>query len=304
LRPLQVNITPSFNHSIPAVGIAASGQSRLSLTTTLGPLQVGNSTTGVAWLVQTLNNTAEIDAGETSVVYSTQLDNYTSLSMTYTFNQNRVVKTFAGTNLTVNPQSLKWSVDLSSSPKPSINTTTLQSAADSITLTYDLSDLSPSASTNQSTDQLSVQQHNNTPSANITTYYLSVGSASQQEQQSKATTVAQVQVFDVAEVDGELVSIQHQVNITKAGYVLILVLPPFNATLFYDPVLGLGLLVEPNSNPGGSQGSGSSLVVAVAVAIPVAAVGVLVVATAGSTLIVVKKKRANTKLRRTILHSL
>ncbi len=116
--------------------------------------------------------------------------------------------------------------------------------------------------------------------------------------------VAQVELFDVALVDAQLVFINHSLTATNVStngttvrsYVLELQLPAFTQSLFYDPSLGLGVL------PGGStksDGSGSddntALIVATAVAIPVAVVvvaGVVAVA----LFVAWKKKRDRSAL--------
>jgi hypothetical protein len=58
-----------------------------------------------------------------------------------------------------------------------------------------------------------------------------------------------------------------------------LVLPGFNESLFYDPSIGLGVLLGRNDRDDGSGGSDSDvgLIVGVAVAVPVAVAVVLVV---------------------------
>jgi hypothetical protein len=61
--------------------------------------------------------------------------------------------------------------------------------------------------------------------------------------------------------------------------VVELVLPEFNKSLFYDPSIGLGVLLDRNDRGDGGSSSGSEvgLIVGVAVAIPVAMALVLLV---------------------------
>jgi hypothetical protein len=65
----------------------------------------------------------------------------------------------------------------------------------------------------------------------------------------------------------------------EASYVVELVLPEFNESLYYDPSIGLGVLLGRNDrdDDGGSSESNVGLIVGVAVAIPVAVALVLVV---------------------------
>jgi hypothetical protein len=99
------------------------------------------------------------------------------------------------------------------------------------------------------------------------------------------TTAAQVELFNVALVDGtHFVPIGHSIVRTsvvddeEASYVVELVLPEFNESLCYDPSIGLGVLLGRNDrDDGGSSESNVGLIVGVAVAIPVAVALVLVV---------------------------
>jgi hypothetical protein len=98
------------------------------------------------------------------------------------------------------------------------------------------------------------------------------------------TSAGQVELFDVALVDGtHFVPISHSIvrasadDEEEASYVVELVLPSFNESLYYDPSIGLGVLLGRNDRDGGSSDSNVGLIVGVAVAIPVAVALVLVV---------------------------
>jgi hypothetical protein len=92
-----------------------------------------------------------------------------------------------------------------------------------------------------------------------------------------------VELFDVALIDGShFVPISHSIVRTadSAEYMVELVLPGFNESLFYDPSIGLGVLLGRNDRDNGGGGSSDSdvgLIVGVAVAVPVAVAVVLVV---------------------------
>jgi len=186
--------------------------------------------------VSTLNKTGNVESGHTTIVYSAQLDHTTKLSMTYNFNIKPSSTTFLGTNLTLRPQSLKWSVNLSSS-----------ASGQAITLTYNLTQLSSSITT---TTGLGVVKENNTPANNVTTYFLSIG----------------------------------------------------NSSLFFDPVVGLGLLVGSSGggDNGGGGGTSETLIVAVSVIVPVFVVGVVTVAAAGTAIIIRWKRQGLKSLRHTL----
>jgi hypothetical protein len=111
-----------------------------------------------------------------------------------------------------------------------------------------------------------------------------------------------VELFDVALVDGtHFVPISHSIVRTsvddddEASYVVELVLPGFNESLFYDPSIGLGVLLGRNDRDGGGGGSSSEsnvgLIVGVAVAVPVAVALVLVVI--GAALVVGWRQKRN-----------
>jgi hypothetical protein len=131
-----------------------------------------------------------------------------------------------------------------------------------------------------------VVEQRETPQANMTTYLVPLFVSSTTKSATTMTTAAQVELFDVALVDGtHFVPINHSIVRTsvddddeEASYVVELVLPEFNESLYYDPSIGLGVLLGRNDRgDGGSSESNVGLIVGVAVAIPVAVVLVLLV---------------------------
>jgi hypothetical protein len=148
------------------------------------------------------------------------------------------------------------------------------------------------------------------PRTHMTSYFLPLS----------ATIVAQLQVFDVALLDGALVPIQHRVKLVTttpgqpqptlrravadggevveetAAYVLELTFPPFNRSLYYDPSLGLGVLLGAPGGKGSGDDSGA-LVIGVAVAVHLAILFVLTVVVVGFALIYWQKRRSARNLR-------
>jgi hypothetical protein len=122
------------------------------------------------------------------------------------------------------------------------------------------------------------------PQVNMTTYLVPLFTTNTNTTTTK-TSAAQVELFDVALVDGtHFVPISHSIVRTsadddeEASYVVELVLPSFNESLYYDPSIGLGVLLGRNDRDGGSSDSRNvGLIVGVAVAIPLAVALVLVV---------------------------
>jgi len=228
--------------------------------------------------VITANQTGQANSRQSTVVYSAQLSSTTSLATSYTFQ-------FDGTNLTFNPQSLKWSVNLSSASS---------AFGLPITLTYDLVQLSSSVAV----PGQKVVEEDGKP-ANSTTYFLLIDRNSSTGASSSSDTmmlVAWLQVLDNAQVDGQLVCIHHEVNITAAGgYVLVLAFPAFNSLLYYDPVLELGLLVGNSA----SAKSETTLIVSVTVrTVSVVILGVVTVAAVGALIVWRQKRNVRNHLAR------
>lgn len=167
---------------------------------------------------------------------------------------------FANTNFTVAPNFVKWSVN--------INTTT--AFPDGMSFNYQLKSLSSLQG-----DALAPSQDiTKTNSQNITTYYLPLSSSSSSSSTVNNYVVA-LELFDVALVDGDYLPITHNLTYgnTSTGYSLLLQFPSFNSSLYYDPSVGLGVLVSGSGSGGG--GSNNNILI-VAVAVPVIVVVVLI----------------------------
>jgi hypothetical protein len=137
----------------------------------------------------------------------------------------------------------------------------------------------------------------------MTTYYLPLVSTSALD-----TVAAQVEVFDVALLDGHLGLIQHDIVLLNTTadieasaadrsieYVLELSFPPFETSLYYDPSLGLGVLIGSDSSHDGGGGGGgiadnTGLLVALAVVLPLAALVVVAVVVGGFVVLRYRKR--------------
>jgi hypothetical protein len=214
--------------------------------------------------------------------------------MTYTFNKQPAPVSFAGSHLSVAAQSLKWSIDLEATE---LYNSSASSAGTSTPFSYNISQQS-SSSLAIGKRNLQVTAVSNIPVVNMTTYYLLLGDTSSSSSSSSegSPNVIQLQIFDVALVDDNLTRIEHSVNIINNSYVLLLVMPPFNHSLQYDPILGLGVLVS--SGGGKNNGNNNIVVIAVAVAVPVAGIVVLGVAIVGSWVLYSHKKKSRKSLKR------
>jgi hypothetical protein len=212
----------------------------------------------------------------TTYVYSAQLDDATSVSQAYTFFDLATTSVFAGTNFSVRAGALKWSINLTISADEAAATSP---GANGLTLRYLLSNLlfnSSSGTAPSSSEWRKITTKANTPKLEMTTYIV----------QLDESAVVEVELFDVAFIDGQLTLINHSiVLIETAGadngtaewsYALELHFPAFNQSVYYDPSLGLGVLLTGSSKSGDSSDN-TALIIATAVAIPVAVVLVLAV---------------------------
>jgi hypothetical protein len=199
---------------------------------------------------------------------------------------------------TITPSSLKWSVNLTILGDESSSL-----MAEGFTLQYQLAGLVTSGDGAAiPANGFRVGAKSNWPQTSMTTYVLPLSTL----------VAAQLQVFDVALVDDVLVPLQHQVKLVSnppvassaenetsestAVYVLQLTFPPVNRSLFYDPSLGLGVLLgAPGGKGSGSDNSG--LLIGVAVAVPVAILFVATVVIVGFSFMYWRKKRNARNLR-------
>src|SRR5690606_34784748 len=132
--------------------------------------------------------------------YEAQLDADTNATQEFAFSANASSASFSGLDFVIAAGSIKWSLNFT--------TTSDAAATQGVTLRYRLSDLS-NASTAASPGRLAVvRRDDNTPGANMTSYYLAVPSA------ATSSVVMVVEVFDVALVDeAAFVPIAHAVDV-------------------------------------------------------------------------------------------
>jgi hypothetical protein len=248
----------------------------------------------------TVSNDTSTNA--TTYTYTSQLENTTNVEQAFTFFDEKTSGNFAGLSFDIGASSIKWSIHLINT-----NSTAAAAAAGGLTLRYQLTGLAmPNAhkgtggEVRASRGKVVVQRE--TPRANMTTYLVPLFVSSTTKSTTTMTTAAQVELFDVALVDGtHFVPINHSIVRTsvaddnEASYVVELVLPEFNESLFYDPSIGLGVLLGRNDRGDGGSGSSSEsnvgLIVGVAVAVPVAVVLVLLVI--GAALVVGWRQKRN-----------
>jgi len=240
--------------------------------------------------VKTVNTSGSLNASSTTLVYSTTVSG-AQLAMTYTFNNAPNKVGFAGTELSIEPHSLKWSIDLVADQSSNLSSNNSQYPAGSRNFTRFSYNVSQSSSAPIDTSNLKVTAVANVPAANMTSYYLSLGQSSSSSEQQP--NVIQLQVFDVALVDGDLKRIEHSVNISQNSYLLVLLMPPFNKSAFYDPVLSLGVLVQ----SGTTTGSSNTLLIAVAVIVPTVVVGVVAIVVVSTIGIYLQKQHSRKTLK-------
>lgn len=221
-----------------------------------------------------VNSTTGGSAGSQSLDYAYRLffvdpssKTTGTLDQTFTFSPTSRQATYAGTSIMIPASTIKWSIDINTSIP----------FTDGLLFSYVVSGLSASPQSNVSYT---------TTISNSTIYYLPLGSS--------ASLVAQVEVFNYAVVDGDQqVAIDHSVSISpEAAWVLHLGFPPFNRSLYYDPVVGLATLVSKS----GSGGSGSDLGLIVGTAVGVSA-AVCIVMTALIIIVAAAWYTARTKRR-------
>ncbi len=197
------------------------------------------------------------NSSSTSREYTTRLDNATFLAHQFSFHREATSGEFGGDTFPIGAGTVKWSINITTEANDSLV------GSDTIKLQYLLSDL---ASSFAQAGSAKVSKRPGFPLANMTTYilFLSDGSA-----------VAEVQVFDLALFDGVLRPINHSVVVSSSAnssssYVLELAFPGgFNDSLYYDPSLGLGVLLGSDRGGGGGD-TNVGLIVGVTVGVGVA----------------------------------
>jgi len=144
----------------------------------------------------------------------------------------------ANVTLTIQPLSLKWAIIFNTSePFPH-----------GLNITYQLPVLS-------SMSQPTGRAFYSITSGEITTYYISFGN-----------NVAQLEVFGIATMDGRDKAIEHSVVpiSSSSGALLELQFPAFQSSLYYDPILSVGVLVGSQS---GNSSNNTILIVAAVVGV-------------------------------------
>jgi len=318
--PITTGVTPGFstdqasvNVSAPTGGSSSSGGSGggatvTAVTAALGRL-LGSGNNGSSLPIEavTLTQTNATAPGQSATyAYTARVDPDTLLEQSYTFHEQPRAADFEGLAFTISPGSLKWSINL----------TTTAAATEpgegvgqgGLTFEYRLAGVVTGGDGAAVPARgFRVTAKSDSPRTRMTSYYLPLST----------TIVAQLQVFDVALLDGALVPIEHRVKLVTtpaqtppalrravasevveetAAYVLELTFPPFNRSLYYDPSLGLGVLLGAPGGKGGGDDSGA-LVIGVAVAVPLAILFVLAVVGVGFGLIYWQKRRSAKNLR-------
>jgi len=157
-----------------------------------------------------------------------------TMEQSFSFSTNSYQTDFANRTTNVPGGSIKWSI--------LINTDF--ALPNGLSVDYLLSDVSPS-SLSSSLSRVALQCNiTSSHSANSTTYYLPLTSSAGPIVCSELTTVAILQVFDIAFIDGTTYStINHYLKPDNStSVVMVLQFPGFNSSLYYDPVLQLGVL--------------------------------------------------------------
>ena len=197
------------------------------------------------------------NSSSTTREYTTRLDNSTLLAHQFSFHRDATSGEFGGDTFPIGAGTVKWSINITTKANDSLV------GSDTIKLQYLLSDF---ASSFAQASSAKVSKRPGFPLANMTTYilFLSDGSA-----------VAEVQVFDLALFDGVLRPINHSVVVSSSAnsssYVLELAFPGgFNDSLYYDPSLGLGVLLGSDKGGGSGGDTNVGLIVGVTVSVGVA----------------------------------
>ncbi len=230
-------------------------------------------------------------------IYSTVLPgSTTTFDQAFAFYDQPALGRLALVDFTLGASTLKWSLNFTGGG---------QAAA--FTVRYRLSALGAAAATgNTSTARPTISRRTATPAANMTTYSIPLRQlVTASSPPSSHELGAQLVVFDVAMVDDQLVPLlSHNVMLVESSsssssveYVLELTFPPFTSSLYYDPSLALGVLLDPGRSKGSQSSSSGDLssVIGVATGLPC---GLIVVVVAGILLVVAKRKREVRRIRR------
>lgn len=261
-------------------------------------LVVTNASSGLPGASQTITYEANLVDPTTT---NSSMGTKRRMVQTFSFFSNSSVGQFDGLSFSIGSGTLKWSIFLntslhssSASSSSSSSETVLRYALDSLlTIANVTTEMAPTITS--SSASINITSGPSATVTNATTYVLPLFTFTSPSSSSsnKQTATAQVDVFDVALIDGSLVPINHSIVVvppppTNASssqtssvaeqYVLELRFPGFNESVEYDPSIGLGVIVGGDGSSSSSAGSDNvALIVATAVVIPVAVAVVVVV---------------------------
>lgn len=253
----------------------------------------------ISWEVTSTisNTTSNLSAAVETVTYKALLPGNTTLTQLYSFHPQPQPAHFAGINFTLGAGSLKWSINLNKTSSSSSSATNGALQFSFVISAGTSTNGSPATPTNQAAQK--VTRFENEPQANMTTYWISVVNSGSSTQE---TSAIEVQVFDIAIVDGDKnLAVNHSIEpyVTSNNsitYELVLTMPPYQVSLEYDPVVGLGLLVASGSGGVSGGGTDTGLIIAVSVVVPVAVVVVVGTTAVGAVALYLKRRRSKRRL--------
>jgi len=304
--PIRTTINSSFSHSSPSVNITTStGSSSPGLQVNFGQIQAGNSSTNMSnvmytgWSVLKANESGNTTT--TYIYYSTLLttdSNRTTstagtLSQSFSFSSAQRSTAINSSNqqsasILIPADNLKWTVTINSSSPV---------FSKGVSITYSLTDLAALLGTYVGTasNTTIISRKSSTPNIIMTTtYYLPLTTIQESTTQK---LVGVLEALDQALVDGSIVMINHSVTLSTlsdgagGSYVLTLNFPAFNQSLFYDPTLGLGLLLGQSSSEGGNSNQGLITGTIVGIIVAITLVGLIITTTTVVGIILAKQKK-------------
>jgi hypothetical protein len=241
-----------------------------------------------AWSADTTREVIPATAGKPlTYVYTTTLlllDDVVELHQSFAFHERETNASFAGVEFDIEANSVKWSLNFTSSA----NTSSLPSSSHSTQPTivrYLLAGGDVLTAPGPDAADGRIIRRANTPREGLTTYYLPLEGRASGSAQSVLATVL---LFDLAVVDGVVSPINHNITLVGGGnatykYEVEVELPAFNQWVHYDPSVGMGRLLGADGRGGdGGSSDNTGLIVGVAVAVPVAVVAVLAAIAAGA----------------------
>jgi hypothetical protein len=230
---------------------------------------------------------------QTHIYRSVLPDTTTTFEQSFAFHNQSAQGQFAQMGFTIGSSTLKWSINVTGA------------SAEQLTVRYRLATLGSAADDIDSSQPVIVRP--SLPRANMTTYFFTLLTTSSSPSSTSASSriTAKVEVFDVALVDGIAVPlVGHSVVLANSSaaqpeYVLELTFPAFAHSLFYDPSISMGLLL--NNRDKSSSSNDGSLVIAVAVVVPVALLVVALAAAVATLWTKVHRTRVRERVRQQTL---